>query len=198
MKKEEQQEIRPLVSENNTFMPAKQIYSGFEIEKRFVLLTPEEDHTKKGNGLTQYNEVLEKGTPIRQGYIKDFSVASEVFEELGISLDFSPNTIRLRQYGSDYILTVKNRKESKKREVEWSITRKQFNQYWPHTEGSRIEKKRLEKKIKGYLVELDAFTDRLLLIAEIEVDKESELDKCPKLGMDVTNNSSWTNKTMSK
>lgn len=189
---------RPLVTENTTFEPMKQIYAGFEIEKRFLLLTHEEDTSKGKNGLEIYNEVLEKGTTIKQGYIMDIQRAKEILDELGIELDFKPNTIRFRQYGSQYILTCKDRKETKKREVEWELSRTQFNKYWPETKGSRVTKKRLEKKIKKRLVEIDAFTDRLLLIAEIEVQDESEMDKLPKLGMDITGNKKWSNKALSK
>lgn len=189
---------RPLITENTTFKPVKQIYNGFEIEKRYLLLTKEEDTSKGKNGLEIYNEVLENGTTIRQGYIMDVSEAKRVLDELGIELEFKPNTIRFRQYGKKYILTVKDRKETKKREVEWKLSKAQFNEYWPLTEGNRVEKKRLEKKIKKRLVEIDAFTDRLLLIAEIEVDDEKDMDNLPKLGMDITGNKNWSNKALSK
>jgi CYTH domain-containing protein len=47
-------------------------------------------------------------------------------------------------------------------------------------------------------VEYDAFTDRFLLLAEVEVTDEADLAKVPKLGMDVTNNNQWSNKNLSK
>lgn len=191
--------FRPLVKPESKTQPVKQIFNGFEIEKRFVLATIEEDHTRKKNALNTYNEVLETGTSIEQGYIKDIQEAVRVLKELGIELnDFKPNTIRLRKYGTEFILTLKDRKEVKKREVEFKLSRRKFREYWPLTMGSRVTKKRLVKKIKGWDVEIDAFTDRFLLIAEIEVTEESELEKVPTLGMDVTGNSNWTNKTLSK
>ena len=189
---------KPLVTPNNKLKPLKQIYAVYEIEKRYVVITKEEDHSKNKNGLETYNLVLEQGTKIRQGYIKDIQKAKEILDELGIELDFRPNTIRFRQYGKKFILTVKDRAETKKREVEWKLTRAQFNKYWPLTIGARIEKKRYVKKIKGFDVEIDAFTDRFLCIAEIEVDDEKMLPKTPKLGMDVTGDNKWTNKTLSK
>lgn len=190
--------FRPLITEQNTFEPLKQIYNGFEIEQRYLLLTTEEDTSRKKNGTTIYNEVLEKGTVIKQGYIMDIQRAREILEELGISLDFKPNTIRFRQYGNQRILTVKDRKESKKREVEWKLNKDQFSKYWPETEGHRVEKKRLVKKIKGYEVEFDGFTDRFLLLAEIEVTSEKDFKKLPKLGMVITGDKAWTNKSLSK
>lgn len=191
---------RPLVNPQSKFKPVKELYSGWEIEKKFVLFTIEQDHTKNSNGLTLYNETLEKGTLIRQGYIKDFSVAHEMLQSFGIELteDFKPNTVRLRQYGQQYILTLKDKKETKRKEVEWELDKKMFNTYWKHTKGSRVEKKRYIKKLKGFDVEYDAFTDRILLLAEIEVQEEAQLKKVPKLGMDVTNNNQWSNKNLSR
>lgn len=193
-------EHRPLVNPQSKFKPVKQIYSGWEIEKKFVLATIEEDYTKNKNSLIVYNQVLMLGTPIRQGYIKDFRIAQEMLQSLGIELteDFKPNTVRLRQYGTQYILTLKDKKETKRKEVEWELDKKVFAKYWKHTSGSRVEKKRMVKKLKGFEVEYDAFTDRYLLLAEVEVSKESELSKVPKLGMDVTNNNQWSNKNLSR
>ncbi len=192
--------FRPLITENTKIKPLKQLYSGYEIEKKWVLATKEEDHTKNKNALERYNEVLEQGITIEQGYIKDFDKARELLTELGIGLspDFKPNTIRLRRYGAQYILTLKDKKETKTREVEWEIERKDFNKWWKETKGARVYKKRLKKKIKGFNVEFDAFTDRFLLLAEIEVKSEEELKNCPKLGLDVTNNNQWSNKALSK
>lgn len=189
---------KPLITEDNDFMPVKQIYAGFEIEKRFLLQTVEEDTSKKGNAPIIYNDVLEKGTKIQQGYIMDIQEAKQVLDDLGIKLNFKPNTIRLRKYGKKLILTVKDRKTTKKRECEWELTKKQFKELWPLTKGNRVEKKRWVKKIKGWTVEIDAFTDRYLLLAEIEVDKEEDLDKVPKLGKDITNTKGWSNKALSK
>jgi len=177
----------------------KQIFAGFEIEKRFLILSVEEDFTKNQSGSKLYNEVLEKGTPIEQGYITDMVRAREVLEELGIELDFRPNTIRFRRYGSQCILTVKDRKETKKREVEWELDPKVFKKYFKETKGARVYKKRLVKNIKGFDVEYDGFVDRYLLLGEIEVDDEKQLAKVPKLSTaDITGQKQWTNKSLSK
>jgi CYTH domain-containing protein len=202
-------DFRPLINPNSKTKPMKQIFAGFEIEKRQVLLTKEKDHTKKGNGLEFYNEVLEDGVLIEQGYIKDISKVLPILKQLGVELnDFKPNTIRLRKFGEGhrdkkiskypYVLTLKDRKETKKREVEFRLKESHFNKWWPLTEGARVYKKRLKKKIKGYTFELDAFVDRILFIAECEVDKEEEMEGVPKIGMDVTNQKNWSNKCLSK
>lgn len=192
-------EMRPLVTQDSK-KPLKQIYSGFEIEKRQLILTLEEDFTKKKNGLALYDRILREGTPIEQGYIKDIQKVVAILPKLGIQLspEFKPNTIRLRKYGPKYILTLKDRKETKKREVEFKLDKKTFNELWPETEGARVYKRRLKEKTKGFVFEYDAFTDRLLCIAETEVTKEEELENVPKLGMDITHDKNWTNKTLSK
>jgi len=207
--KEELVTFRALIADTSKFKPLKQVFSGFEIEKRQVLLTVEEDYTKQKNGLQFYNDTLADGVLIDQGYIKDIPTAAEVLIKLGIELnDFKPNTIRIRRFGPGhkekkiskypYILTLKDRKETKKREVEFKLSRKKFNELWPMTEGARVQKKRMKKKIKGFTFELDAFTDRLLFIAECEVTDEEILSTVPKLGMDVTNTKNWSNKFLSK
>lgn len=190
--------FKALVSCKN--LEVNQVYAGYEIEKRWVLMTKEEDHTKNKNALIQYDEVLQKGVLIKQGYIKDIQKAKEVIDALGIELlnDFKPSTVRLRKYGEDYVFTLKDRKETKRREAEFHINEDTFMKYWPLTEGSRVYKKRLVKVSKGNNIEIDAFLDRLLLLAEIEVTDEAKLEALPKLGMDVTGNKSWTNKSLSK
>ena len=70
-----------------------------------------------------------------------------MLEELGIVLnEFRPNTVRLRKTPEMYILTLKDRKETKRREVEWELDRKTFMNYWKHTKGARVRKVRLEKE----------------------------------------------------
>lgn len=190
--------FKALVSCKN--LEVNQVYAGYEIEKRWVLLTKEEDHTKEKNGQILYDEVLRTGTLIKQGYIKDIQIAKEIIDELEIELlnDFKPSTIRLRKYGDEFIFTLKDRKETKRREAEFTINEDIFIKYWPKTEGARVYKKRMVKKIKGNNIEFDAFLDRYLLFAEIEVDSEEKMAGLPKLGMDVTSNSNWTNKSLSK
>lgn len=192
--------FRPLIDPNSKFKPLKQLFLGYEIEKRQILATVEEDHTKKKNAITFYHDILQNGTPIRQGYIMDIPTAQTMLNKLGITLnEFRPNTIRLRRTGTTtYTLTLKDRKESKTREAEFKLTKAQFYKYWPLTQGHRINKKRLVKVIRGFSFELDAFIDRYLLIAECEVQDEAKLDNVPVLGMDITNNKDWANKSLSK
>lgn len=206
---EQQPEFRPLISPDSKMQPLKQLFNGYEIEKKFVLLTKEEDHTKKKNAPQVYDEALREGVIIEQGYIKDIPQAATVLQELGIDLsDFKPNTIRIRRFGEGYkekkisktryVLTLKDKKETKKREAEFKLSRAQFDKYWPMTEGSRLTKRRMKKTIRGFVFEIDAFVDRYLLLMECEVTTEEDLEKVPKMGMDVTNDKQWSNKQLSR
>lgn len=191
--------FKPLIKCDNP--DVRQIYAGFEIEKRWLLISKEKDHTKNQNGLILYDEALSNGTLVKQGYIKDIQVAKDVLDDLGIEVinGFKPNTVRLRKYGDDqFIFTLKDRKKTKKREVEFDLTEKKFVELWPLTKGSRIYKKRMIRDIKGNKIEFDAFLDRFLLICEIEVNDEEKLKSLPELGLDITGNSALTNKAMSK
>jgi CYTH domain-containing protein len=191
--------FRPLVGEGNKFKPLRQIYNGFEIEKRWVVMTVDDDHSKAKNGKQLYNKALENGDSYEQGYIMDQAQAVEMVAELGIVPDFQPNTVRLRKInGKKFIFTLKDKKETKRREVEWELDRKTFNKYWPLTIDHRVTKRRFITNVKGKEVMFDAFTDRFLLMVEIEVKDEKELETLPKMGFDVTNDSSWTNKKLAK
>lgn len=207
----EQSAFRALVKDTSKFKPLKQVFAGFEIEKRQLLATVEKDHSKRGNAPVIYDEILRDGVLIDQGYVKDIQQAVKLMKSLKIELnieDFKPNTIRLRRFGPGYkkkkispfryILTLKDRKETKKREVEFKLSEEQFEKYWPWTEGARVQKKRLKKKIKGFTFEFDAFIDRYLLIVECEVKKEKDMEEVPKLGMDITHLKDWSNKALSR
>jgi CYTH domain-containing protein len=196
-KKKPELGFRSLVSEGSR-KPLRQIYNGFEIEKRWVVLTVEDDHSKQKNGVQLYSKALENGDAYEQGYIMDMDAARGVVEELGIQVEFQPNTVRLRKTPSMYILTLKDKKETKRREVEWELDKRTFLKYWPLTKGHRVTKRRFITKNKGFEIIMDAFTDRYLLMCEIEVKDEALLDKLPKMGFEVTGDSSWTNKKLAK
>ena len=139
---EEQPAFRSLLSSDNKMAPAKEIYNGFEIEKRWVMLTPEDDYTKGKNGITLYDKALRNGEKFEQGYVTDMDAAIEMLDELGIVPDFKPNTIRLRNIDDKtFILTLKDKKQTKRREVEWELEKKTFNKYWKLTKGARITKR---------------------------------------------------------
>lgn len=189
---------KALVGEGNKLPPVRQIYAGYEIEARQLLLTVEDDYTKQKNAVKLYDETLTNGTTIEQGYIHELFKAKEMLDDLGIEVDFTPSTVRLRHHGKKFILTLKDRKSTKRREVEWELDKKTFNKYWPLTKGARVRKTRMMKEVKNQLVTFDAFTDRYLLMVEVEVQSEEALSKVPKMGMDITGQKQWTNKSLAR
>lgn len=84
--------------------------------------------------------------------------------------------VRLRQKSGKYFQTVKTGEGLKRQEVEIEITREQFEQFWPLTEGKRIEKVRYEIEQGGVTIELDVYSGVFsgLVIAEVEFDTEKE------------------------
>jgi len=115
-----------------------------EIERRFLLETvPPELMSQEGNR-------------IQQGYI-----VSEDERE-----------VRLRCTEKAQVLTVKEGMGIARGEVEVLLTRAQFDDLWPLTEGRRLAKVRRTFRWEGHLVEVDNFEPphSPLVIAEIEFD----------------------------
>jgi CYTH domain-containing protein len=54
-------------------------------------------------------------------------------------------------------------------EAEEETTREVFDALWPLTEGRRVSKRRRRVREGGRVWELDAFTDRELVLAEVEL-----------------------------
>lgn len=178
----------------------EEIKNGYEIEKRWILMDSGEDFTTQKNALSLYDRVLQNGVPIIQGYLIDSG--AELFMEIGVELEKSPSTVRLRKFGDDYILTTKTKELEDSRKMvierEWRISRELFHKYWPLTANNRVTKKRLETKLKKRPVTLDAFTDRFLLMAEVEVNSAEEIFDLPDYGKDVTGDPLYSNKAISK
>lgn len=88
-----------------------------------------------------------------------------------ISIGNDGKEIRLRSKGDDYFLTVKSSSGLVRSEYEIKITKEQFKDLWPATEGKRLEKTR-------YLIpsniELDIYHGDLdgLITAEVEFNSE--------------------------
>lgn len=178
------------------------ISDGHEIESRQLI------DRKDPRFLDIYNKVLEKGTLIDQGYLPtDEGTIKALMVDFDFTQEFHIDTLRLRKhtisgYEYDnymYVLAVKSDKiDGKRREVEFRMNEKQFRAYWPLTYGRRVQKKRMLETIMGYLFEIDAFTDRILLIAECEVSSVEALPRVPRLGRDITDDTSMTNKKLAK
>jgi CYTH domain-containing protein len=75
--------------------------------------------------------------------------------------------------GERWYRTVKTGRGVARVELEEEIDRGLFDALWPLTEGRRLEKRRYLVPEGDLLWEVDAFTDRLLVLAEVELPNEA-------------------------
>ncbi len=106
--------------------------------------------------------------------------------------------VRVRQYGNNHFLTVKEGSGLTRRETEIEISPQQFLALWPSTEGRRLEKVRSLVKYGAFQIEVDRYLGDLepLLVAEVEFSsvKESESFKIPDyFGQEVTGVAAYKN-----
>jgi CYTH domain-containing protein len=85
---------------------------------------------------------------------------------------------RARRSGVDrYTRAVKRGSGGARLEAEEETTREVFETLWPLTEGKRIAKRRHRVRDGEHLWEIDVFTDRDLVLAEVELPaRETELE----------------------
>lgn len=121
----------------------------FEIERKFLVRK------------IPKNAETPPSVEILQGYLAVSDVGTE---------------IRLRHIGHSYVLTVKSGKGMIRREREIEMSREQFGQLWPLTEGMRIEKKRYKIAKSGFTIALDIYHGSLegLKTAEVEFKTKEE------------------------
>ncbi|RNC69009.1 MAG: CYTH domain-containing protein [Desulfuromonadales bacterium] len=141
-----------------------------EIERKFLV--------------TSLPDGLMDETLIQQGYL-----AHDEHEHM---------EIRLRRYGKKQFLTIKEGAGLSRRETEVEITRRQFDQLWPSTEGRRLEKKRSCIRVGGYKVEVDQYLGELepLVVAEVEfssVEESERFEKTYFMGREVTGVDAYKN-----
>ena len=113
-----------------------------EIERKFLL----------GSHYPWKNQV--RGTAQRQGYLK-----VEHDEE-----------IRIRREGRKATLTMKSGSGIARRELEVSLSLKDFERLWPETEGQRVEKIRYRGKRVSHTWEVDVYQGALVGLRTIEVE----------------------------
>jgi CYTH domain-containing protein len=124
--------------------------------------------------------------PLRQGYLATGERRS----------------VRVRDAGAaGCTLTVKAGTGLERTELEWPITRHEFDAAWPHTAGQRIAKTRHRIPSGDHVIELDVFTDGLdgLVIAEVEFDSVEASDGFEPpawFGREVTEDGRYTNASL--
>lgn len=125
---------------------------------------------------------MQDGTLIQQGYL-----AHDEHME-----------VRIRQYGNNHFLTVKEGAGLMRRETEVEISHEQFLALWPSTEGRRLEKVRSLVNYGAFQVEVDRYLGDLepLLVAEVEfssVEESESFEKPDYLGQEVTEVEAYRN-----
>ena len=176
---------------------------GKEIEKKFLFkedginyVTP--PFYSLYNSLNNLEkQVRENGSPIFQGYLP-IEKGMELAKELDIKINFEPTEIRLRDKAEKFYVTIKGNGDVCRNEVEKGIEKIIFDKYWDLTLGKRVEKIRLEKPYNNFKIEIDVYTDRNLILAEIEVPSIEIADALIPLGKDVTSNPQYKNRNLAK
>ncbi len=111
-------------------------------------------------------------------------------------------SVRVRDAGnSGCTLTVKAGSGVERTELEWPITRREFEAAWPHTEGRRVDKTRERIPLGEHVIELDVFAGDLegLVMAEVEFDSVEASDTFEPpawFGRDVTDDGRYTNASL--
>lgn len=142
-------------------------------------------------------EVFEKGKKISQGYL-EIDKGLHLAKMLNMAVDFEPKEARLRDKASRFYFTLKGEGNLVRSELGQEINSELFNEYWPETKGKRLEKFRLKKPCQRYEAEFDIYTDRNLIIAEVEVPTIADVKMLIPLGKDVTDDKKYKNKNLAK
>ncbi len=174
-----------------------------EIEKKYLI--KEEDANFVSESLFQMydslqalkSDVLQNGKSIRQGYLP-LDSGTELSDKLGMTVDFDPSEARLRDKADTLYFTLKGSGGLSRNELEVVIDKNIFDEYWLKTEGKRVEKFRLDKPYEGHTAEIDVYTDRDLIVAEVEVPTIEQAENLSALGKDITSDKSYKNKNLAK
>jgi CYTH domain-containing protein len=140
-------------------------------------------------------EVIQNGKVIRQGYLQ-LDLGLELSKLLDMSVNFEVNEARLRNEGKKFYFTIKGFGSLTRNELEVEIEESFFDEFWAKTEGKRIEKIRLKKLFEELILEIDVYTDRDLIIAEVEVATAQDAEKICSFGKDVTLDYKFKNKNL--
>ena len=105
--------------------------------------------------------------------------------------------------GTRWFRTVKFGSGVMRQEFEDAIPESLFLALWPLTEGRRVTKRRYRIPDGALVWEIDEFTDRELVLAEVELSRVDEVPKPPEwlqdyLSRDVTEESTYLNITLAK
>lgn len=140
---------------------------------------------------------ISKGTRIMQGYLP-LKIVSQFVEFLRLPENFSAAEARIRDKGGRYLLTVKGEGTLERDEYEKQVDEALFRRLWPLTEGKRVKKIRTQIEYHGHTLEVDYYTDRELIIGEIEFSCVEDAKSVRLPGTDVTADNAYKNKNLAK
>jgi len=120
-----------------------------------------------------------------------------------ISSPASGATVRLRQHGERYMLTIKGPGTASRVEEEIEIDERQFWSLWHLTEGARLEKTRYYIPFGCHTVEFDVFRGNLegLTLAEVEFNSVADaggFDPPDWFGREVTEEGRYGNGSLAR
>jgi len=175
-----------------------------EIEKKYLLRENNIEFATKNLAMIASSvgeleeKVLKSGEYISQGYLL-LEEGINIYVLLNNSkLEFEPKEARLRRKAGKYTFTLKGDGSLERDEFEAEIPISMFEKYWELTKRKRVEKARLKEEYDGNTAEIDVYTDRDLIIAEIEVDSIEKANALKPLGKDVTEDKKYKNKNLAK
>ncbi|MDA3851118.1 MAG: hypothetical protein PF447_07565 [Spirochaetaceae bacterium] len=121
-----------------------------------------------------------------------------------LSLPKELNTLRVRNYGAEFFLTIKQSAGPVtllRREVEMPIDQSYFNELWDMAGQRTISKTRFLIPWQNRTIELDIFEEKLkgLILAEIEVNNEEEsmdFPTPPWFGRELTEDYRFSNSSL--
>jgi len=105
--------------------------------------------------------------------------------------------------GTKFFRTVKLGRGIERIEIEERISRSLFGALYALTEGKRVEKRRYTLEDAGYTWEIDVFTDRELVLCEVELASPTETPEppawlAPYVEREVTEESEFVNFNLAK
>lgn len=105
--------------------------------------------------------------------------------------------------GTKYFRTVKLGRGVERIEIEEKISRALYTKLWPLTEGRRVEKRRYAIDDGELTWEIDVFTDRELVLCEVELDRADAEVRLPDwlapyVERDVTDEDTYVNANLAR
>jgi len=173
-----------------------------EIEKKFLIREDGQDfvtaafYRSFGSIKKLHQTTLEHGISIRQGYLPK---GDSIVASLDIPVSFLADEVRLRQAGDLYFVTAKSRGGLERIEFETEVSKSEFEELWPLTEGKRVRKMRWNSVLWNLTYEFDIYTDeRDLLVCEVELPNIKSIEKVEPIGKDVTKDEKYKNKNLAR